>query len=70
MSPSGLGVIALGRPRAQDRLGGSLEPSLGLELLVRAAFKLLHGRHLTALLHSHDPLLLGHTDDVIRAADL
>src|SRR5581483_10852110 len=50
----------LGRPVAEDRLGGGLVAVLGLELLVGLALELLHRGHLAALLDPHHPLLLGH----------
>ncbi len=58
--PGGLGVVALGGARAEDRLRGGLELGLGLELLVGAALELLHRRQLAALLDPHHSLLLGH----------
>src|SRR5581483_583402 len=60
MNASCLGVIPLGRPVAEDRLGGGLVPGLGLEFLVGLALELLHGSQLAALLDPHRPLLLGH----------
>ena len=55
-----LGVVALGRASAEDRLGRGLELGLGFELLVGADSQLLHRSELAALLDPHRSLLLGH----------
>ena len=59
VDPCSLRVVALGRPRAEDRLRGGAILGLRLEFLVGARLELLHRRQLALLFDPHRALL-GH----------
>jgi len=67
MLASALGVVALGRPRAQNRLRGGAIFRLGQKLLVGPLLHLSHSRERALLFHP-DLSLFGHRGASIDAA--